>query len=638
MSGAVENRRSTRQTLRIPVKLEVLEANNSAAKIFLGYTSNISPHGLAINIPSKAVLNLSAQILIYIDGQNAFSPSKVAAKISWRVDAQCGLEFLPGHDSIQDLLRTAGASLDVQGSFLKKLYPFVGGENVDTRNYEFFPYAEKFVTEHAKTRDLSLQLKQGNIPPETASYFYAQVAVADSDLNSAAIFSAHRAFHDFRKLSVKKRRKILDDVRDLLLKEKRNLIELLVIEGHSLKWAEKEYESLLNCISPKCLNHFEKEMMETLAARGGETMIGIRRPHGVVCVSPPRNLSSVAFMACLSLLAGNTLVLKPPHSMPMSSIYLWKNILGAALLANGAPKGTMNIVLGDSRLFIQEWMRSPHVKCIFYFDENDGTLNASDKHILKSTGDSMLVWKDAPLEQVTEAMLDCLRASQQNRTAQKRILIHEEIYPSFVALLLKKILKYKAEAARDTEAVLFPLAGEISEFFEILNDALQNRAILLSGGYRVNHLGEKDAEGLFIAPTALALPIENADSARCVSEESSFPLLPILKVAGHGFNSHEKDESVYNQMMSFLERAADNGRVSIWAQDSHYLRNFIDDLNFSGSLRVNSRHMNSFPNVPAGGLFEEMNQVWRKASRLQWISITKIDEEEAQMRFTVSEG
>jgi hypothetical protein len=40
----------------------------------------------------------------------------------------------------------------------------------------------------------------------------------------------------------------------------------------------------------------------------------------------------------------------------------------------------------------------------------------------------------------------------------------------------------------------------------------------------------------------------------------------------------------------------------------------------------------------AGGLFGEMNQVWQKASRLQWISVTKVVEDHSQIRFTIMES
>jgi acyl-CoA reductase-like NAD-dependent aldehyde dehydrogenase len=462
------------------------------------------------------------------------------------------------------------------------------------------------------------------------------------------VLSAYRAFREYRKFSVQKRRKILDDVRESLEKEKHNLIELLVIEGYPLKLAEEEYTRMLACVSHESLNYFERETMEMLTKNGDETVIGVRRPHGVVCVSPPRNPSSIAFMACLSLFAGNTLVLKPSASMPMFSIYLWKNIFGTILNENGAPKGTINIVMGDSRQFVQEWMSNPYVKCIFYFSDEglgEGPFGGGDKHILRSSrGDSMVVWKDAPVEEAAEAALDCFISSSRMSMAPRKIFIHEEMYAPFMEVFSRKLQALKVGLPRDPETILSPAENEMSGFFEHLDETLRSGGDLLSGGYRVNYLGEKDPEGLFIAPTVIDVPVERYDLLKGVAEKTSFPVLSVFKIKSRQPSEREKDHEIYDQMVHLLEQSADGLRASVWVRSPYYLRKFIEDLNQSGAVRFNSRYTDSFPYLFAhgmgqlGGLFEEMNQVWQKTSHLQWISITRLSLENSQVRVAVREA
>ena len=222
----IENRRSLRESFKVPVKLEVLESDKSSAKVFLGYTSNISNHGMGLSLPSEALFGHKSEIIINIDGNMAYQTTRVPAKLLWHANSQCGLEFLKEFEDIQSILGRTASTLEVQHPYLKKFYPFIGGEDIDTRKYEFLPYADKMITDFRKTRDLMVQLKKGQNPSGSESFFYAQCAVADSELNRMAILSAHKAFKDFSKFSIQRRIKILEDVRELLLKEKENLIEL----------------------------------------------------------------------------------------------------------------------------------------------------------------------------------------------------------------------------------------------------------------------------------------------------------------------------------------------------------------------------------------------------------------------------
>ena len=81
-----------------------------------------------------------------------------------------------------------------------------------------------------------------------------------------------------------RRRKILDDIREILLLEKENIINLMVIEGHPRKLAEWEFYGMYTAHSKESLQLFESEMMKKLGKVGQENIILIRRPEGVVCV------------------------------------------------------------------------------------------------------------------------------------------------------------------------------------------------------------------------------------------------------------------------------------------------------------------------------------------------------------------
>jgi len=119
---------------------------------------------------------------------------------------------------------------------------------------------------------------------------------------------------------------------------------------------------------------------------------------------------------------------------------------------------------------------------------------------------------------------------------------------------------------------------------------------------------------------------------RCVQEENFFPLLPVIKVAGGGLSVREKDRKIYEEMLGILENNPYGLRISIWVANHYYLRKFLEDVHYSGLLRINSRHIGFSECLSThggigktGGPFGEMNYIWQKTSHLQGVSLTNPD-------------
>ena len=72
-------------------------------------------------------------------------------------------------------------------------------------------------------------------------------------------------------------------------------------------------------------------------------------------------------------------------------------------------------------------------------------------------------------------------------------------------------------------------------------------------------------------------------------------------------------------------------RTSVWVSSNYYIRKFIKNIDNSGLLRINSRHVDFSLYLgthggtgKTGGPFGEMNYVWQKTSHLQGISRTRL--------------
>ena len=519
---------------------------------------------------------------------------------------------------------------------MRKFTLLLGGKDLDTGVYEYFPYADKMITDYRMTYKIITQLKLGQLSedsPEAQEYVYAKYCVGRDDTNIKAIEAAYKASEIFRYMPVSIRRNILGDIHKKLLEKKEDFLKILITEGHPRKLAEWEFSGMEKAYRDESLDFFKNELWREIGKIGDETMYWARKPDGVVCVSPPKNAAaSSSLIAGFALLSGNALIIKPPLRCPVSAIFLWKEIVGEALRSNGAPDGTLNILVGNSDKITREWLESPDVNDILYFGKSEkGLLLAEDiiragkKPILELSGnDMMFVWKDADLEASIEALKDAFLGSTQICMVPKAAIVHNDIYERFVNEFVKQVKKMKVGLPSDPETCFSPVAL-VDSFFIFLDDAMTKGAKLLFGGNKINYKGVKDEKGVYLQPTVIVIEeYQKAFDMLCIKEENFFPLLPIVRIPG------SSDKEIFEAMMRFANTNEYGLRTSVWAKSNLYVRKFVRHINNSGLLRINSRHVDFSSYLSthggtgkSGGPYGEMNYVWQKTSHLQGISLTR---------------
>jgi len=510
----------------------------------------------------------------------------------------------------------------------------IDGIDLDTGIYEYFPYTDLKISDFKATFRTLTGLKTGKLTEdsdEVKKYVYGKYCIGTDETNKQAVAAAHKAFLQFRRFPLSARKKIALDIHDLLCKKKEEFIRLLVLEGHPTKLAEWEFEGMHVGSNPESINFYCKQIQKEIGKQANEILYWARRPDGVVCMSPPRNASaSDSFNAILVFLTGNTLVVKPPLKEPLSTIFLWKDIVNEALKKNNAPPGTLNIILGNSKVIMDEWLSDDSVNDVIFFGDSKKGLEigtkvfkAGKKPILELSGnDMMLVWKDGDIKRARNSLIEGFLGSTQICMIPKVAVVHHEVYDKFISSYLKLVDKLKISLPSDPDTMLSPVV-KIPEYFEFLKDALEKGAKLLCGGKRVNHCDQEDNNGIYIKPTVLK--IENLESAvemKCLNEEIFFPLIPVIKVNG-------SDDDVFQKMTSLANRHRFGLRLSLWISSAKYLRKLAKQLDSCGMLRINSRHagFSSYLSThggprQSGGPFGEMNYFWEKTSHLQGVSRT----------------
>lgn len=516
----------------------------------------------------------------------------------------------------------------------------IDGRDVDTGKYEYFPYADKMISEPRETLRIVRELRAGRQPENWEAYIYARYCVGTEETNQQAIEAAARASSKYRYFSLSRRKKIMGCLRKLLLEHKKDLIQLMVIEGHPTALAEWEFLGMEKAYEGETISFYHSQLLQEVGRANGESFYLARKPDGVLCVSPPKNAAcSNSLLAAFALLGGNTIVVKPPLHAPLSTIFLWRNVIHAAVSSQGAPKGVINIVLGNSKIITDEWLTSPSVNDILYFGDSEQGLDiglrafeAGKKPLLELSGNDMLiVWKDANTEEAVSSLVDGFLGSTQICMLPKKGIIHADAYEKFEGQFVKAVQSLQVGLPSDSRTCLSPVT-KIKEFYEVLNEAVSKGAELLCGGQRVNFRGVLDKNGVFITPAVIRINYSNEmSSLRCIKEENFFPLIPLIRLDSSDQDARVRDKEIFDQMIEMVNGNAYGLRVSAWVRSEPTLYKFAKKIDKGGLLRINTRHVGFSPFLSShggtgktGGPYGEMNYVWQKTTHLQGITIRNI--------------
>ncbi|PKL75957.1 MAG: aldehyde dehydrogenase [Candidatus Melainabacteria bacterium HGW-Melainabacteria-1] len=233
----------------------------------------------------------------------------------------------------------------------------------------------------------------------------------------------------------------------------------------------------------------------------------IREPFGVVaCIAPfnfPLLLS--AWKIAPAIACGNTVVVKPPHQNPLSSLLL------AEVFAEELPPGVVNLITGDGSTG-DLLVRHPDVDMIAFTGSTPvgRKIAAAAGEQLKKINlelggiDPLIVFDDADLDvAVRGAAWARLLNAGQVCTSSKRIYVVESLMPEFTRRLVDHVASVKVGDPMDTNTDMGPvITAEALEMIESQVERLvAEGAELLAGGKRFSPDGLK---GHFMQPTILA--------------------------------------------------------------------------------------------------------------------------------------
>lgn len=398
---------------------------------------------------------------------------------------------------------------------------------------------------------------------------------------NAAVAAAKAAFKGWAKTPIDDRRACVSKLADAIEARTTELARLLTQEqGKPLSESTAEITYTAAFLRYLASLDLHGRMIEDNETRRVELR---RKPLGVVGCIIPWNFPVliVAFKAPVALIAGNTLVIKPAPTTPLTTLRIGE------LCAEIFPAGVVNIVTDQNDLGGVLTGHADIAKISFTGSTETGkkvmaSAASTIKRITLELGgnDAAIVMPDADPVAVAPGIFGAATMNAgQVCLAIKRVYAHESHYDALCAELAKLADAAIVDDGLMQGAQIGPLQNKM-QYEKVkcfLEDARAHGNIIAGGQV-------EDRPGYFIRPT-IVRDIE--DGTRIVDEEQFGPILPIIK---------------YSDPEAALAKANASPwglGGSVWGQDREKAYALACEMD-SGTVWIN-KHLDFGPNIPFGG-------------------------------------
>jgi betaine-aldehyde dehydrogenase len=364
----------------------------------------------------------------------------------------------------------------------RTLKNFIGGEHTDTAD--------------GRTYDL--------VNPATGEVF-AQAPISDQTDIDRAFEAASRAFETWRNSTPSERQLALLRIADAIEERAEELVRA-ESENTGKPFGLTMEEEIPAGVDQIRFFAGAARVLEGKSA--GEYMEGMtsfirREPVGVCAQVTPWNypMMMAIWKFAPALAAGNTVVLKPSDTTPVSTVMM------AEIASEFLPEGVFNVVCGDretGRMLVQH--QTPQMVSI------TGSVRAG-MEVAKAAADDLkrvhlelggkapvIIFDDADLDEAAEAIsVAGFFNAGQDCTAATRVLASPGIHDDFVAALTEQAKNTKTGHPDDEDVLYGPLNNPNQlEHVSGMVERLPGHAQVVTGGER---FGER---GFFYSPTVVS--------------------------------------------------------------------------------------------------------------------------------------
>jgi betaine-aldehyde dehydrogenase len=271
---------------------------------------------------------------------------------------------------------------------------------------------------------------------------------------------------------------------------------------------------------------------ETIPASAKNLHFTLREPYGVVGRIIPFNhpIKFAANALAAPLMAGNTVVLKPPETSPLSATMLGE------ICREVLPAGVVNIVTGLGLPAGDTLARHPAVKRIAFTGSvptgraiQRAAAEGGIKHVTLELGgkNPLIAFPDMDPDKVAQIAVAGMNFAWQGQScgSTSRLLLHESLYKSVLEKVVERVAALRLGDPLDDRSQMGPINSKrhYERVCTMVESGRQEGARLMTGGKRPP--GEDFKRGYWLEPTVFA---DVKPSMRIAREEIFGPVLSVF--------------------------------------------------------------------------------------------------------------
>jgi acyl-CoA reductase-like NAD-dependent aldehyde dehydrogenase len=436
----------------------------------------------------------------------------------------------------------------------------------------------------------------------------ATVPAASRETVERAIAAAHAAFPAYAKTPAHVRFRILEKTARLLDQYKEEIATLICREAgkawkYSLGEVARGAETFQFAAEEAKRIHGETVPMDASAAGEGRMGFYVRSPVGVVAAITPFNfpLNLVAHKVGPGLAAGNTIVLKPASTTPVTALRL-----GEILQEAGLPPGVFNIVAGPGGT-VGDWLvTDPRVRKVSFTGSppvGEAIIRrAGLKKVTLELGNNSgtIIEPDANLDEaIPRCVMSAFANSGQVCISLQRLYVHQAIAPEFIRRFIDATAKLTVGNPIEKDCDVGPMIDEAEAIRAEawVREAAAEGAKVLIGGKRA---------GRVFYPTVLTR-VRPDMKVMCI--EAFAPLVSIYEYAS------------FEDAVQMVEDSPYGLQAGVYTNDMRKALYAVEHIN-AGGIMINDTSIFRVDHMPYGG--NKMSGLGREGVRFAIDEMTNI--------------